>query len=204
MAWGTIATAVTGDIVPAAYGNRIRDSVHYLKGQAGAVSIENSLTATALIAQTVTAGPGGAAQFSLYDRTTANVWVFYASGGLLRFYDGGTGLEPIQIAQGSTAMTWSSVNDINSGIPPTRLRRVTRAGMLGAGGGTQSLAYNGDGTLLYIHYPDGINAVTTISFEYSGGQVVAIRLRDGGLGGGVLNSVTFGYSGGQVTSIAQS
>ena len=90
--------------------------------------------------------------------------------------------------------------------PPAGAATAGHAGRDARGrGGTQSLNYNADGTINWIHYPDGINAASTLTFEYVGGLVSAIRLRDGGSGGTVLNSVTFGYDGaGRVSSIAQS
>ena len=213
MAWAVVPTAVTGDIVPAAWGNRVRDNSAYLKGQAGSITLENSLTVSGTITSTssisapgaIAAGPGAAAQITIYDRTTNNPWVLYGSGGLLRVYDGSTGAEPIQFVQGTAMMNWSSVNDPDSGIPPTRLRRVTRVGMLGAGGGTQSINYNGDGTVDWIFFPDGISATSTITFEYSGGRCVAVRLRIGGSTGTIINSIGFGYDGqGRVNAIGQS
>lgn len=203
MAFDVVPTAVTGDIVPAAWGNRVRDNDAYLKGRAGGVSIENSLTATALFAPTLQAGPSASAQVTVLDRGDNTPWVLYAVSQAFRIYSGAVG-DVLRFIYSTGQMQWTQVNDPDEGIPPTRLRRVTRAGMLGAGGGTQSLAYNGDGTLFYIFYPDGINATSTITFEYSGGLCVGIRLRIGGSGGTIINSVTFGYSGGQVTSIAQS
>lgn len=216
-AWAVVSTAVTGDIVPAAWGNRVRDNEAYMKGQAGAVTIENALTVQGTLdvatgfgsvmrgRLTYTAG-GGTAGYWLQHAAVNRFFMGLDDGSedWWRIYGSGIG-NILRVNNTNGAMDWvSTANDPDTGVPPTRLRRTARLGMLGAGGGTQVLAYNGDGTLNWITWPDGISAGQTVTFEYSGGLVVAIRLRSGTATGTILNSVTFTYTGGQVTGIAQS
>lgn len=211
MPYLTPDTAITGNIITAADGNRRRDNDEYFKGRAGLVSIENSVAVTGTVSASAgltgpTVGVSGAgAMLGFSDRSNPALgWAWYADAGLARLYSQAIG-DILQFAHGTGNMNWTVVNDPDSGIPPQRLRRVTRIGMLGAGGGTQSIAYNADGTVNWIHFPDGISAVSTLTFEYSAGRVVAIRLRVGDASGTIINSVAFGYDGtGRVISIAQS
>lgn len=217
MPYLTPVTAITGDFITAADGNRRRDNDEYFKGRAGVISLENSVAIAGGLA--TTAGASITGRQSLHNGAdgAAGLWfthlgaqrVFFGlddgAEDWVRVYGVGAG-NILRVNRTNGAMDWQdSANDRDVGIPPRRLRRVTRVGMLGAGGGTQSFNYNGDGTIDWIHFPDGINAVSTLTFEYSAGKVVAIRLRDGGSTGTILNSVGFGYDGtGRVNAIGQS
>jgi len=205
MAYGTLPLAVTGAIVPAAWGNQARDNDEYFKGNAGAVAISNATTfAGGISAPTVNAGPNASAMLSWQDRADNTIWAWYANAGTARLFSNAAG-DVLSVAYATGGMTWTSVNDRLTGIPPTRLRLETRMGMLGAGGGTAQTNYNADGTLEYIYFPDGINGASTLTFEYSAGKVTAIRLRNGGGAGTILNSVVFTYDGSnRVATIAQS
>ena len=204
MAWEVVPTAVTGDIVAAAWGNRVRDNSAYLKGRAGNVAIESSASFSGVVT-----APGfsttGAAPRSASTTAATAPGGSGAAGGYARLYSAALG-DLLQVGYATGSMNWlGTANDRDTGIPPNRLRRVTRFGMRGAGGGTHTLAYLGDGRLDYIHFPDGLDATSTLTFHYDGLlRVQTIWLRDGGAAGTGLNWVGFTYNGsGQVATIAE-
>ena len=225
MAYTTPATAVVGAIVPASYGNVLRDNDEYLKGRAGPVAIENSVAVTGNVnpsgsvaaggnvtagntmtaTASVTSGPGPASQLQWHDRTSNVPWLWWAAGNIARLYYGATGIEPIRVGvAGDIELAGGIVNQF---LRSERLHPMALFGFWGGVGGTvgTGIAYNGDGTVNYMHVSSGtINFNWAVTFEYSGGLVVAMRLRAGGPGGAVQNSITFGYTGSQVTSIFHS
>lgn len=205
MVWDVIPTAVTGDVVPAAWGNRVRDNSAYLKGRAGAVAIENAISASGTVSAPQFSTTGAGAAYSFSDRTDGTAWVWYAAGGYARLFSSALG-DLLQVGYSTGAMNWlGTANDRDNGIPPTRLRRVTRMGMRGAGGGTHTLAYLSDGRVDYIHFPDGIDATSTLTFHYDGsGRIGTIWLRDGGTAGTGIAFVSFTYDGaGRVATIGE-
>lgn len=198
MAWGTIATAVTGDIVPAAWGNRVRDSVHYLKGQAGSVAIENSVAVTGALSATGTistpgsiqTGPGGAGQFQWADRTTGQLWVWYATGGVAYLFN-----PTLSNFIGFDFATGNGGAAAHLGLYSNALSQSALTGFLRAG--TWTYNYNGDGTIAsQVMSVSGPLAGWAITYTYDGsGRVSAQFLRIGGAGGTIVHSIGYAYDG---------
>lgn len=192
MAWGTISTAVTGDIVPAAYGNRIRDSVHYLKGQAGEVNIENTMTVATSVSTNTFIATGPLGEVRMMDRDGTDYLSWYASTDRLRaFWGGASSGDRFSIgSDGSLAL----VDMIDNAIQPGHLSRAALAGFLRAGQWTY--AYNGDGTIAsQVMNAAGPLTGGAITYEYTGGLVAAVRLRTGGAAGTIIQNIVYTYDG---------
>jgi hypothetical protein len=225
MPYVTLPTAVVGAIVPASWGNQARDNLEYLKGNAGPVTIGNAVAVTGAVSSTsnvtasgnvtaaatvtgtgsIVAGPSASNQITWHDRNSNVPWLWYAAGNTARLYYGATGIEPIRVGvAGDIELAGGIVNQF---LTPPRMHPQALFGFWSGVGGTvgMGIAYNGDGTVNYMHVSSGtINFNWAVTFEYSGGLVVAMRLRAGGPGGAVSASITFGYTGSQVTSIFHS
>lgn len=198
-AYLVVPTAVTGDIVPAAWGNRVRDNSAYLKGQAGAVTIENALSATGAISTSAgiisTAGPAN--QFLWTDRTTSEQWVLYATGGYARLYTPALADLMLWHVNGTFSVRDHVANGgagAHTGLYPGWLSQSALTGFLRAGQWTY--AYNGDGTIAsQVMNAAGPLSGWALTYEYSGGLVSAMRLRTGGAGGTIVQSIGYTYDG---------
>jgi hypothetical protein len=204
MPYLTPDTAVTGNIITAADGNRRRDNDEYFKGNAGPIAIGASTTVTGSVVATgnthangiavgvggVQSGPGPSNQLLFHDRTTNQAWVWYAHGGLARIYTP-IGAEPIQIGVNGN-ITFSDVIDL--GMQPGRLSAAAQTGFQRYGG-TWTYGYNGDDTVAWASCSGGSLSGYALTYEYSGGNVAAVRLRAGGIFGGIVASISYGYDG---------
>lgn len=209
MPYLTPDTAITGNFITAADGNRRRDNDEYFKGRAGAVAIENALTVSGTLAASSTistptsvqAGPGPGNQVVWHDRESSVIWLWYSSGNVARLYSAAIG-DVFSINHATGAM---SIRDIiDNFIVPGRLHQTALTGFLRAG--TWSYGYNADGTIAYqvMNAAGPLNGCA-ITYEYSGGRISAQRLRIGGTGGTVIASIAYGYDGsGRINSEAHS
>jgi hypothetical protein len=198
MAYAVVPTAVTGDIVPAAYGNRLRDNLAYLKGQAGSIALENSVAVSGAVSATGTistpaiiqTGPGAGAAFQFADRANGTLlWAWYANAGVAYLFNSVLGnLFGLDYATGNGSAT------AHLGLYSNALSQSALTGFLRAG--TWTYAYNGDGTIAsQVMNAAGPLSGWAITYEYSAGLVGAMRLRIGGAAGTIVQSINFTYDG---------
>lgn len=207
MPYVTPDLAVTGNFITAADGNRRRDNDEYLKGNAGPISYGNSgsyagtLSATGTVSGAALSTGGALAGLNLSDRTGVSPsWVIYASGGYLRFFDSILG-DILAIGGGAFASENGGAGT-EAGISPWLLSHSALAGFLRSG--TDTITYNGDGTIASESFSGGPMNGWAITYEYSGGLLVAQRLRVGGAGGTIIFTIAYGYSGSQIISVVHS
>jgi hypothetical protein len=184
MAYGTLPLAVTGAIVPAAWGNQARDNDEYLKGRSGVpVVLENSASGPGFVAT------GATAAVSWNDRTTSQGWTWYASGGSMRLYNNTAG--------DIFALDYTLLNGAGAahlGLMPNVHSQSVLTGFLRAG--TWTYNYNGDSTIAsQVMSAAGPLNGWAITYEYSSARVSAMRLRIGGAGGTIVQSIVFAYDG---------
>lgn len=157
MAWSAPATYSTGQIVTAVDLNLIRDNLKYLKGQAGAVTIEDqialTLNANASNGLNVTNANAGASAFAhinlINDGGSAagffrgsSTTAAYAGANALNI--GMIGAHPLALFTNNTVRQWIDSNgNVNFGAtaPVAKLQAV------GAGGGVLFLSANAVTTL---------------------------------------------------------
>lgn len=78
MAWATPTTRSTGYIVTASNWNEVVNDLIYLKGQAGAVAIENAITLT----QIATPSAPGASLTSVYAKSDGTIYYRAGAAGV--------------------------------------------------------------------------------------------------------------------------
>jgi YD repeat-containing protein len=226
MAWTNPITVVTGDIIPASYGNTyVRDNTRYLKGMDGAVSIDSGMNVAGaldvngagdiqtdlIVGRRVTVNAGNTTGEGIYlsdngeivDNNDAESSAFFRFNGGIKI-SAGKGNDTVRFHFNSDGKMWRMPDIIDNALFPGHMSGQVLTGFVRAG--TWTYAYNGDGTLAsQVMSGAGPLANVALTYEYSGGVLQAIRFRLGGVGGAVVQSIVYTYDGsGRISTEAHS